>query len=242
MTGLSAEGLGKTYRVELPREDALSALRRFFSGRSPSRPFAALDGISFGLKPGSALALCGPNGSGKTTLLKILAGITAPSAGAVSFGGKAACLLGFGSILQDRLSVRENARLCAVFFGLFISGTELNISSMMGMTMIVGIVTEVAIFMVFEFFTAPEELDRNGALVYAGVHRMRAITMSTLAAILALLPLALGIGQGSAMQRPLAIAIVSGMAFQLPLVFFVLPVLFSVLGVERPKGQSGPTP
>ncbi len=132
--------------------------------------------------------------------------------------------------------------LCAVFFGLFISGTELNISSMMGMTMIVGIVTEVAIFMVFEFFTAPGELDRNGALVYAGVHRMRAITMSTLAAILALLPLALGIGQGSAMQRPLAIAIVSGMAFQLPLVFFVLPVLFSVLGVERPKGQSGATP
>lgn len=118
MTGLTAKAVGKTYRVELPREDALSALRRFFSGRSPSRPFAALDGISIDLKPGSALALCGPNGSGKTTLLKILAGITRPSSGSVAFGGKAACLLGFGSILQDRLSVKENARLCAVFFGL----------------------------------------------------------------------------------------------------------------------------
>lgn len=132
--------------------------------------------------------------------------------------------------------------VCAVFAGLFISGTELNISSMMGMTMILGIVTEVAIFMVFEFFTAPPGLGRNEALIYAGTHRMRAITMSTLAAILALFPLALGIGQGSAMQRPLAIAIVSGMAFQLPLVFFVLPVLFAVLGVERSKGPSESAP
>lgn len=118
MTGLSVENISKTYRVELPREDALSAARRFFSGRSPSRPFSALDGISFALKPGAALALCGHNGSGKTTLLKVLAGITGPTSGAVKFSGKAACLLGFASVLQDRLSVKENARLCAVFFGL----------------------------------------------------------------------------------------------------------------------------
>lgn len=116
MTGLSVKNISKTYRVELPREDALSVLMRFFSGRSPSRPFSALDGVSFELKPGSALALCGPNGSGKTTLLKILSGITGPCSGEVSYSGKTACLLGFASILQDRLSVKENARLCAVFF------------------------------------------------------------------------------------------------------------------------------
>ena len=118
MTGLAVKNISKTYRVELPREDALSVLMRFFSGRSPSRPFNALDGVSFDLKPGRALALCGPNGSGKTTLLKILAGITSPCSGEVAFAGKTACLLGFASILQDRLSVKENARLCAVFFGL----------------------------------------------------------------------------------------------------------------------------
>ncbi|MDD2804566.1 MAG: ATP-binding cassette domain-containing protein [Elusimicrobiales bacterium] len=118
MTGLSVKNISKAYRVELPREDALSVLMRFFSGRSPSRPFSALDGISFELKPGTALALCGRNGSGKTTLLKILAGITEPSGGSCSYPGKTACLLGFASILQDRLSVKENARLCAVFFGL----------------------------------------------------------------------------------------------------------------------------
>ncbi len=123
--------------------------------------------------------------------------------------------------------------LSAVFIGLWITGTELNISSMMGMTMILGIVTEVAIFMVWEFLTAPDGMDENAALIYAGKHRMRAITMSTLAAVLALSPLGLGIGQGSAMQRPLAIAIISGLIFQLPLVFILMPVLFRLLRVKR---------
>ena len=54
-----------------------------------------------------------------------------------------------------------------------------------------------------------------------------------LAAILALLPLALAIGQGSAMQQPLAIAIISGLAIQLPLVLVVLPVLLATF--ERKK-------
>jgi len=124
VTGLSVKNISKTYRVELPREDALSALMRFFSGRSPSRPFNALDGVSFELEPGTALALCGHNGSGKTTLLKVLAGITEPSGGGYRYDGKTACLLGFASILQDRLSVKENARLCAVFFGLPGSAAE----------------------------------------------------------------------------------------------------------------------
>lgn len=123
--------------------------------------------------------------------------------------------------------------LGAVFVGLWATGTELNISSMMGMTMVLGIVTEVAIFLVWEFLKAPAELDDESALIFAGKHRMRAITMSTLAAVLALSPLALGIGQGSAMQRPLAIAIISGLLFQLPLIFLLLPVLFRVLGVRR---------
>ncbi len=125
--------------------------------------------------------------------------------------------------------------LSAVFIGLWATGTELNISSMMGMTMILGIVTEVAIFLVFEFMSAPVHLDARSALIEAGKHRMRAITMSTLAAALALSPLALGLGQGAAMQRPLAIAIISGMVFQLPLVFLVMPVLFVVLRVQREK-------
>ncbi len=123
--------------------------------------------------------------------------------------------------------------LSAVFIGLWLTGTEMNISSMMGMTMIVGIATEVAIFYVSEYYELPSELDRKEALIIAGKNRMRPIAMTTIAAILALLPLALGIGQGAAMQRPLAIAIISGLAIQLPLVLVVLPVIFHTLNIKK---------
>ncbi len=123
--------------------------------------------------------------------------------------------------------------LCAVMIGLWLSGTELNISSMMGMTMIVGIATEVAIFYVSELVGQPGETDPHDALIQAGINRMRPIAMTTFAAILALSPLALGIGQGAAMQQPLAIAIVSGLVAQLPLVLIVLPVLLSLSSHRR---------
>ena len=114
--------------------------------------------------------------------------------------------------------------LSAVFIGLWLTNTEINISSMMGITMLVGIVTEVAIFYFSEYHDLPEDLDRNTALIVAGKNRMRPIAMTTLAAILALMPLALGIEQGSAIQQPLAIAIISGLVVQLPIVLIILPV------------------
>ncbi len=130
--------------------------------------------------------------------------------------------------------------LSGVFAGLWVTGTERNISAMMGMTMIIGIVTEVAIF----YFSEYRDVSATGghcleALVEAGNNRMRPIAMTTLAAILTLLPLAFAIGQGSAMQQPLAVAIVSGLLVQLPLVLLVMPVLFNMLrGREKPSAPS----
>ncbi len=118
--------------------------------------------------------------------------------------------------------------LSAVTLGLWVTHTQLNISAMMGMTMIVGIATEVAIFYVSEYLSLPRDLAPPDAFVQAGLNRMRPIAMTTFAAILALLPLALGLGAGSAMQQPLAIAIISGLVLQLPLVLIVLPVLLSL--------------
>ena len=123
--------------------------------------------------------------------------------------------------------------LAAVFIGLYVTGTEINISSMMGMTMIVGIVTEVAIFYFSEYRTLPAELEKETALIQAGKNRMRPIAMTTFAAILALLPLAMGIGQGSAMQKPLAIAIISGLVAQLPLVLIMLPVFLRLFKLKK---------
>lgn len=122
----------------------------------------------------------------------------------------------------------------AVFVGLWLADIELNITAMMGMTMIVGIVTEISIF----FFSEYHELESRGAqgvaaLVEAGVNRLRPIMMTTIAAILALLPLALAMGQGAAMQQPLAVAIIAGLTVQIPLVLMVMPVVYALL-----KGRS----
>ena len=121
----------------------------------------------------------------------------------------------------------------AVFAGLWLTGMELNISSMMGMTMIVGIVTEAAIFYFSEFSDLPETTDLHRRLVVAGSNRMRPIVMTGLAAILTLMPLALAIGQGSGMQQPLAVAVVSGLVVQPFLVLVVMPVIYSILGRQR---------
>ena len=125
-----------------------------------------------------------------------------------------------------------------VFIGLFITGTELNISAMMGMTMIIGIATEVAIFYVSEYYELGERQDRKEALVLAGKNRMRPIAMTTFAAILALMPLALGIGQGAAMLKPLAIAIISGLIIQFPLVLTMLPVMFHIFRVSKQQNKA----
>jgi CzcA family heavy metal efflux pump len=123
--------------------------------------------------------------------------------------------------------------VAGVYLGLWLTRTEFNITSRMGMTMIIGIVTEIAIFYYSEYRDLPPSDDR---FIVAGLNRMRPIAMTTFAAILALLPLALGIGQGSAMQQPLAIAIISGLVFGLPLVLIVLPTLLSLFGARRDTG------
>jgi multidrug efflux pump subunit AcrB len=117
----------------------------------------------------------------------------------------------------------------AVFFGLWVTGVELNITAMMGMVMIVGIATEMAIFLVSEYQALAREMPPRQALSEAALNRMRPIAMSTLAMILALLPLGAAIsGSGDQMLQPLAIAIIAGITVQLPLVLLALPVLIGL--------------
>jgi len=113
-----------------------------------------------------------------------------------------------------------------VFLGLALTGTELNITSMMGLTMIIGIVTETAIFYYSEFrCICTPDAHKLEDYIQAGRNRFRPIAMTTLAAVLALMPLALAIGEGSAMLQPMAIAIIFGLIAQFPLVLLVLPAL-----------------
>jgi len=132
------------------------------------------------------------------------------------------------------------------FFGvlglLYLTKTPLNISSLMGTIMIVGIVAENGIFVVHYI----QDALKNGhsikeAVIKAGSLRIRPILMTALAAILALMPLALGLGTGAQMHKPLAIAIIGGFSLSVFLLIIVLPVVYYVFvnpGVF-PSGKHG---
>jgi len=127
----------------------------------------------------------------------------------------------------------------AVFTALWLTGVDLNITALMGMTMILGIGTELAIFYVSEFEEMSHHVPPRDAVREASRNRLRPITMTTLAAILTLLPLALAIGQGSGIQQPLAIAIIAGLLLQYPLVLVAMPVL---VRLTLPREKPGPAP
>jgi len=127
--------------------------------------------------------------------------------------------------------------LSGVVWALALTGTPLNISSYTGAIMIVGIVTENGVLLFDQFrrlspsnlsdLRDPEE--HHEQLISAGVSRLRPILMTTSAAILTLVPLALGIGAGAAMQQPLAIAVIGGLALSTFFTLVFAPLLYSVL-------------
>ena len=124
--------------------------------------------------------------------------------------------------------------LSGVLLALFLTHTPLNLSSFTGAVMIIGIVTEDGIVF-FDVVNHLRRLHPEQSLVEIVLEsrrlRLRPILMTILAAILALLPLALGIGAGSAMQKPLAIAVIGGLAASTVFTLIVAPVLF--IAMER---------
>jgi multidrug efflux pump subunit AcrB len=128
----------------------------------------------------------------------------------------------------------------AVFLGLWVTGVELNITAMMGMVMIVGISTEMAIFLVSEYQELEKTLPPRQAIFEAARNRLRPITMSTLAMILALVPLGAAIsGSGDQMLQPLAIAIIAGALVQLPLVLIAMPVVVGLTIRRDAQARAG---
>lgn len=111
---------------------------------------------------------------------------------------------------------------------LFITGTPLNVGSYTGIIMIVGIIAENAIF-TFLQFRETFKLTRNvnESIIYSISTRLRPKLMTALGAIIALLPLAIGIGTGSELHQPLAIAVIGGFIIAMPLLLIVLPSLLA---------------
>ena len=120
--------------------------------------------------------------------------------------------------------------LFGVFGALWLSGVTFNISSFVGVIMIIGIVAENAIFVLHSVKSFQAEgVSLDEAIVKAGQVRARPILMTTLAAVFALLPLALGIGSGAQMQQSLAIAVIGGFSVSSLLLFFGLPMVYRLM-------------
>ena len=120
--------------------------------------------------------------------------------------------------------------LSGVLLALFITGSTLNVVSLMGMIMIVGIVAKNGILML----DAVEEHLADGdtlreALLRSGRRRFRPVLMTSLAAMLGMLPLALAIGAGSELLQPLAIAVIGGLTMALALSLVVTPTVYAML-------------
>ena len=124
--------------------------------------------------------------------------------------------------------------ISGVLCALVLTGTELNIAAMMGLTMVIGITAELG---VFYFAELPEgEIDHTHR-VEAGRARLRPILMSAMIAILALAPLALKLGEGAALLAPMAVAIIAGLLFGAPLVLIAGPIVHSALAQRRSGGR-----
>ena len=120
--------------------------------------------------------------------------------------------------------------LLGVFGALWLTGVTFNISSFVGIILIIGIVAENAIFVMHHMkkLTA-DGVPLDEAIVRATRMRTRPIIMTALAAVFALLPLSLGIGAGAQMQQPLAVAVIGGFSLSSLLLFFCLPLVYRLL-------------
>lgn len=115
---------------------------------------------------------------------------------------------------------------------LYLTNTPLNVGSYTGLIMMVGIIGENAIFTYLQFHESLATKTKEQAVIYAISTRLRPKLMTALGAIIALMPLALGIGTGAQMHQPLAIAVIGGFIVALPLLLIVLPTLLNKINFK----------
>lgn len=128
--------------------------------------------------------------------------------------------------------------VAGVFLMLFLTGTTLSVNSFMGIIMMVGIVVSNGVLLV----DYANVLRRRGgeliaSTIEAGRTRLRPILMTTIATIVGLIPMALGIGEGSETNLPLARAVIGGLTVSTVFTLFLIPTLYSWLGkFGKPPG------
>ena len=120
---------------------------------------------------------------------------------------------------------------------LYITNTPLNVGSYTGIIMIIGIIGENAIFTFLQFEQTLKTSTIDHAIIYAISTRLRPKLMTALGAIIALSPIALGIGTGAQLHQPLAIAVIGGFIIALPLLLIVYPSMLRIIFKNNQNGN-----
>jgi HAE1 family hydrophobic/amphiphilic exporter-1 len=146
----------------------------------------------------------------------------------------------FGSFTQPfAIMLSLPLSLFGVAVALLLTHDTLNIMSMIGLIMLMGLVTKNAILLVdFTNQARREGMSRNEALIKAGSTRLRPIVMTTLAMIFGMLPLAFAIGAGAEMRAPMARAVIGGLITSTLLTLVVVPVVYTYLDGMGPAFAS----
>ncbi|MBR6721124.1 MAG: efflux RND transporter permease subunit [Alistipes sp.] len=120
--------------------------------------------------------------------------------------------------------------MSGVFFALWISSTPLSIIALIGAIMLVGIVTKNGIVLV-DYMNLLVERGMNvaDAVIAGGKSRLRPVLMTSLTTILGMVPMAMGIGEGSEIWQPMGISVVGGLLFSTFLTLFIVPALYAML-------------
>ena len=126
--------------------------------------------------------------------------------------------------------------LAGVFLALFLTGQTINVISVIGIVVMVGIVIDNAIVEI-DFIN---QLRRGGmplreAVIEGSKLRQRPILMSSITTVFGLIPLSLGLGEGAELQRPLGIAVIGGLLFSTFLTLILIPVVYDLLEKAREK-------
>jgi len=118
---------------------------------------------------------------------------------------------------------------------LLVTGTALNVSSFMGLILLVGLIVKNGIILLdfTRLRMRAEGVPLETAIREAARVRLRPILMTTLCTLFGLLPLALGIGAGSELQRPLALAVIGGLTLSTPITLFAVPTLLVAIRGRR---------
>lgn len=120
--------------------------------------------------------------------------------------------------------------LIGVLIGLVVTGTTLNLMSLIGYIMLVGLVVNNAIVMIdFIIQLRKAGQDRDEAIIFGASERLRPILMTTLATVMALLPMAFATGDGTQLQAPMAVVVVFGLSFGALVTLILIPVVYVIL-------------